>query len=85
MKLKDYCAKENITLKYIADSLNISYNYFAHCASGIKRFSYNRAKMVSEFCNGEVSVDDLIPYEKINVCPSCQRPIQKSSRKTSGH
>jgi len=81
LKLKDYCKKENITLRTIAENVGIPYNYFAHCASGIEKFSYHRAKRISEFCNGEVTIDDLIPYEKSEVCPTCKRILPKSPKK----
>lgn len=82
MKLNEYCKRENITMKSIADHLGYSYNYFAHCANGTEKFSYKRAKEVSEFCEGEVTIDDLLPSLKVEKCPMCKRTFPR--KKTSG-
>jgi len=81
LKLKEYCKRENITLRSIAENVGIPYNYFAHCASGKEKFSYQRAKRVSEYCHGEVTVDDLIPYVEPKRCSECNRILPKIAKK----
>jgi hypothetical protein len=72
LKLKEYCEKEGITMSSIAKSLNYSVIGFLHAVNGSQKMSYKRAKEVSEYCDGEVTVDDLIPYKKPERCSHCK-------------
>jgi len=56
----------------IAKNLGYSVVGFLHAVNGNQKMSYRRAKEVSEFCNGEVTVEDLITYEKQERCPKCK-------------
>lgn len=76
MKLKDYCVKEKITMTSIAKALGYSVRSFLNAAAGVERFSYARAKTISEYCNGEVTVDDLIPFIPEKRCSKCNQVIR---------
>lgn len=80
MKLKEYCEKESITMKSIALALGYQYNHFANCIAGRTRLSLERARAVSEYCNGEVTIDDLLPYKKPKYCsdPRCNKVLDRS-------
>lgn len=64
MRLKEYCAKKNITLRSIANHFGYAYTHFSMCARGIRRFGVDRAHQISKYCNGEVTIEDLLPPTK---------------------
>lgn len=81
MKLKDYCTEKNITMKSIADALGYEYHAFSSCLRGEKRFSYERAKEISKYCGGMVTVDELLPDNTEEKKKSLRKKISVLEKK----
>lgn len=79
MNLKDYCKKEKITLKTLSKAMGYNYLYFASQVRGLRRFTFQTAKDISEYCNGEVTVEELLPMQHPIRCsdPRCNRVLDK--------
>ena len=79
MNLREYCEKQNITMKSIADVEGFQYSHFMNCVAGRTRFSLARARAISERCNGEVTLDDLLPYKRPVHCsdPRCNKVLDR--------
>lgn len=79
MNLKEWCEKQNVTVKSVCKGLSQDYAYFIQQVRGEKRFTVQMARMISDYTGGEVTLDDLLPYKKPIRCsdPRCNRLLHR--------
>jgi DNA-binding transcriptional regulator YdaS (Cro superfamily) len=57
----------------VCDALGQHYPYFIQQVRGVKKFTVQMARMISEYTDGEVTIDDLIPYIRPTHCSKCKQ------------
>ena len=87
MKLKEWFAREKISIAAAARNLGIHENHLYLVLNG-KRFpGYYLAKSIEEFTSGEITLEELIkPKPPTPKCPHCGRamPREKKEQKNIG-
>ena len=77
VNLKEWCKKQNVTVKSVCEALSQDYPYFIQQVRGEKRFTVQMARRISEYTGEEVTIDDLIPYIRPTHCTKCKQLLPK--------
>lgn len=85
MHLKDYCKKNNITLQSVAKAVGMGYTHFNNCLNNFngRKFSLTMAREIERFTDSEVTIDDLIPKIKPDICDKCGHVVYKKKKKAA--
>jgi transcriptional regulator with XRE-family HTH domain len=70
MKLKDWIKAHGMSVPIMSRVLAVSENYLYRISSGAINPSYPLAKLIEAYTNGDVTVDELRPCDKLR-CPTC--------------
>lgn len=82
MKLIDYAEREKLTLEEIAAHLDLHKNTIYRIAKEIHYPKPSVAKLIEEFTNGEVTVEDLYSNKpRKTLCPYCGHKLGQRSVK----
>lgn len=81
MKLFEWLAREKISKRHLAAQIGVHENHIYKIVKGDFFPSYQVAKRIQEYTNGEVTVDELIRKKaSFPRCPHCGQFIPQSKK-----